>query len=135
MSSNNETTNVSRFRSVSDVSDTSFNSEEEMAKVTPTPSVDGNDSPKTVYDCAVINDLTTRREAMVWREDSGEKLKVPLLPKELASTKLRLDITKEGNQFITIASLNYRLVHSLIHLFIYLFIYSFIYCCIHTFCN
>lgn len=58
----------------------------------PNPSTDGSVSPRAVYENAVDGDLAMRREAMVWREDSGEKFRVPLLPTKLTGARLKYDI-------------------------------------------
>ena len=69
----------------------------EDENITPSrPTDDKNDSPRAVYDDAVDFNLSIRRETMVWREDAGEKLKVPLLPTELTGTKLKMNIPMEG---------------------------------------
>ena len=57
---------------------------------------DGKHSPRAVHEDAVDVDFSVRRETMVWREDAGEKLKVPLLPTVLADRKLKMNIPMEG---------------------------------------
>ena len=68
----------------------------------PNPSTDGSVSPRAVYENAVDGDLAMRREAMVWREDSGEKFRVPLLPTKLTGARLKYDIPIKGKLCFTL---------------------------------
>lgn len=84
--------NGTERRSVSPSSDTSSTN---SADQVPIPSEDGGDSPRAVYDEIIEDPCATNIDTMIWREDSGRKYKMPLLPPALSSTKLRLDIPME----------------------------------------